>query len=102
MIGIPARSDLYRSKQSLDRMNRLLYTGVQMTNQETEHWVTLRDVATHVGVTTDTLYRWIEQRGLPGVRAGRHWRFKLTEVDAWLSNGGARAAQQERAEAKSR
>ena len=78
------------------------YTNVQMLNQETEHWVTLRDVATHVGVATDTLYRWIEQRGLPGVRAGRHWRFKLSEVDAWLSEGGAREVQNDKTKVRSR
>jgi excisionase family DNA binding protein len=37
----------------------------------------------------DSIYRWLARRGLPGHRVGRVWRFKLSEVDAWVRTGGA-------------
>lgn len=52
----------------------------------------------HLGVAKDTIYRWIESRGLPAHRVGRlwkcnrrtlTWKFKLSEVDAWVERGGA-------------
>lgn len=54
-----------------------------------EPWVAVGDVALHLGVARDTIYRWIEARGLPAHRVGRLWKFKLSEVDAWVGGGGA-------------
>ena len=54
-----------------------------------EPWVSVEDVANHLGVVKDSVYRWIEHRGLPAHKIGRLWKFKLTEVDAWVRAGGA-------------
>ena len=54
-----------------------------------EPWVSLEDVATHLDVAKDSVYRWIESRGLPAHRIGRLWKFKLTEVDEWVRTRGA-------------
>ncbi len=52
-----------------------------------ERWVGVEDVADHLGVAKDSVYRWIEGRGLPAHRVGRLFRFKLSEVDAWVRQG---------------
>ena len=54
-----------------------------------ERWVGVDDVATHLGVAKDSVYRWIEQRELPAHRVGRLFRFKLSEIDEWVKSGGA-------------
>jgi len=46
-------------------------------------------VSAHLGVVRDTIYRWIGSRALPAHRIGRIWKFKLSEVDAWVRSGGA-------------
>lgn len=53
-----------------------------------ERWVGVEDVAAHLGVGRDSVYRWIENRGLPARKVGRLLRFKLSEVDAWVDAGG--------------
>lgn len=55
----------------------------------TEPWSSVDEVAKHLGVAQDSIYRWIEARGLPAHRIGRLWKFKLSEVDAWVRDGGA-------------
>ena len=55
----------------------------------TEPWVAVDDVARHLGVSHDTVYRWIEGKALPAQKLGRLWKFKLSEVDAWARAGGA-------------
>lgn len=55
----------------------------------TEPWVSVEDVAKHLGVARDSVYRWIESRGLPAHKIGRLWKFKLSQVDAWVEAGGA-------------
>lgn len=57
----------------------------------TEPWVSVEDVAKHLGVTRDSVYRWIESRGLPAHKVGRIWKCKLSQVDAWVEAGGAKA-----------
>ena len=54
-----------------------------------EPWASVDQVAEHLGVSQDTIYRWIQRRGLPGSKVGRFWKFKLTAVDAWVQQGGA-------------
>jgi len=49
-----------------------------------ERWVGVDDVAAHLGVAKDSVYRWIAERGLPAHRVGRLFRFKLSEIDAWV------------------
>lgn len=57
----------------------------------TEPWVSVEDVANHLSVAKDSVYRWIEHRGLPAHKVGRLWKFKLSEVDEWVRAGGADA-----------
>lgn len=49
-----------------------------------EPWVSVEDVAAHVGVQKISIYRWIERRGLPATKIGKLWKLKLSEVDAWM------------------
>jgi excisionase family DNA binding protein len=61
----------------------------------TEPWVSVDDVAKHLGVAKDSVYRWIETRSLPAHKLGRLWKFKLSEVDDWVRVGGADARDDE-------
>jgi len=56
-----------------------------------EPWVSVQEVATHLGVAKDSVYRWIEKKSLPAHKIGRLWKFKLTEVDVWVRSRGAMA-----------
>ena len=57
----------------------------------TEPWVSVDEVAKHLGVAKDSVYRWIEVHSMPAHRIGRLWKFKLSEVDTWVRAGGAEA-----------
>lgn len=59
-----------------------------MTN---ESWVSVDELAKHLGVAKDSVYRWIDVKGLPAHKIGRLWKFKLSEVDDWVRAGGAAA-----------
>jgi len=55
----------------------------------TEPWVSVDQVAAHLGVAKDTVYRWIEAKSMPAQRVGRLWKFKLSDVDRWVTEGMA-------------
>lgn len=56
----------------------------------TERWVGVEDVAAHLRVAKDSVYRWIEEKGLPAHRIGRLFRFKLSEIDEWVRQDSQR------------
>lgn len=56
-----------------------------------EPWVSVRDVAAHLGVKRETVYVWIERKGMPARKIGRLWKLRLSEVDEWVEAGGANA-----------
>lgn len=55
----------------------------------TESWMSVDEIARHLGVAKDSIYRWIARRSLPAHRIGRLWKFKVSEVDQWVRAGGA-------------
>lgn len=63
---------------------------------EHESWVSVEEVANHLGIAKDTVYRWIESKSLPAHRVGRLWKCKLSQVDGWIMAGGAAEADSEK------
>jgi len=55
----------------------------------TEPWVSVEQIAEHLGVRQDSIYRWINPQSLPAHRIGRLWKFKASEVDDWVRRGTA-------------
>ena len=52
-------------------------------------WISVEESATYLGVVEETIYRWIDRRGLPAHRIGKFWKFKVREIDLWVKSGGA-------------
>ena len=61
-----------------------------MSMSTEERWVDIEEVAAHLGVNKDSIYRWIETKGFPAHRVGRLFRFRLSGVDEWVKQGGGR------------
>ena len=55
-----------------------------------EGWVGIADVAAHLQVARDSIYRWVETKDFPAHRVGRLLRFRLSEVDEWVRTSGDR------------
>ncbi|MGH3745777.1 MAG: helix-turn-helix domain-containing protein [Micromonosporaceae bacterium] len=54
--------------------------------QPTDSWMTSKEVAALLAVSTKTLDYWAHTRqGPPWTRVGRHRRYKPTEVNDWLA-----------------
>jgi len=48
-------------------------------------FLTMDDVLGYLRVTSRTIYRLIKAGDLPAVRVGRQWRFRQSDLDAWLN-----------------
>jgi len=48
-----------------------------------EKWSSLDEITEYLGVSKDTVYRWIASKNMPATKIGRRWKFKLSEVEDW-------------------
>lgn len=54
-----------------------------------DRWLSVEEMGSYLGVSKDTVYRWITKHDMPAHRVGRLWKFKKDEVDEWVKAGGA-------------
>jgi len=54
---------------------------------QVEKWVNLEDVAEHLSLSQDTVRTWIKEGKLPAYKAGKRYKFKISEVDEWVRTG---------------
>jgi excisionase family DNA binding protein len=52
-----------------------------------EKWVNLEDIAEYLSVSKDTVRAWMREGKLPINKAGKRYKFKISEVDEWLRSG---------------
>lgn len=54
-----------------------------------ERWLSVEEIAAYMGISKETVYRWLDRRKIPAHRIGKLWKFKAREVDEWVIKGGA-------------
>lgn len=54
-----------------------------------DRWLSVDEIAVHLGVSKDTVYAWIANKGMPAHRVGRLWKFQKADVDLWVKVGSA-------------
>jgi|TARA_R110002167_G_scaffold366428_1_gene596652 excisionase family DNA binding protein len=50
----------------------------------TEQIMTLKEVAQYLKLTEKTAYRLAANKKLPGFKVGGSWRFKMSDLEAWI------------------
>jgi excisionase family DNA binding protein len=52
-----------------------------------ERWLNLEEISIHLGVSKDTIRSWIKKDTIPFHKVGRQYKFRVSEVDAWIESG---------------
>ncbi len=47
-------------------------------------WITLKEAAAHLNVSTSYLYQKGDSVGIPRYKIGNKFRYKLSELDSWV------------------
>ena len=51
-------------------------------------WIGISEAARYLGVTKETIRNWIKKdNGIPAQKIGKLWKFKKSELDAWIKSG---------------
>ena len=54
-----------------------------------ERWLSVDEIAEHLGVKRDTIYKWVARKKMPAHKVGRLLKFQVEEVDRWVREGEA-------------
>ena len=53
-----------------------------------DKWINIYEAATYLGVKSVTVRDWIRKdKGIPAHKIGKQWKFKVSELDAWVKSG---------------
>ena len=61
--------------------------GKSMTDQD--RWLSVEEIAVHLGIKKDTVYKWVAANKIPAHKVGRLWKFDRAEIDHWVKSGAA-------------
>ncbi|HCR5123377.1 TPA: helix-turn-helix domain-containing protein [Legionella pneumophila] len=61
-----------------------------------DRWLSVDEICKYLGVSKDTVYKWIDKHNMPAHRIGRLWKLKKEQVDAWLEAGGSASGSEEK------
>ena len=52
--------------------------------------MTLREASQYLGISPDTLYKYLSERRIPAFKLGNRWRFKKDILDRWMEKNSER------------
>ena len=59
-------------------------------------WLSVEEAAAYLGISRDTVYKWIERKRMPAHKVGRLWKFQAEDIDTWVREGRAASGKKRR------
>jgi len=50
----------------------------------TDTWLTVKEVAKYLKLSTDLIYKLAQQGRIPASKVGSAWRFRKEKIDRWM------------------
>jgi excisionase family DNA binding protein len=66
-----------------------LWKGAQLPMAEAREVMNIRQASQYLGVSPDTLYKYVTEEKIPAFKLGNRWKFKKTILDAWMERKSA-------------
>ncbi len=51
---------------------------------ETREVMDIREASQYLGVSRETLYKYVDEERIPAFKLGNRWKFKKTVLDRWM------------------
>ncbi|MCD8198374.1 MAG: helix-turn-helix domain-containing protein [Lachnospiraceae bacterium] len=53
-----------------------------------DRWINIDEAAEYLGIRPGTIRDWIRKgKNVPAHKIGKQWKFKRSELDAWIASG---------------
>ena len=76
MVGSARREDGGTQSGSVERVKRTMADSREVMN--------IRQASQYLGVSPDTLYKYVNEQTIPAFKLGNRWRFKKSKLDQWM------------------
>ena len=76
MVGSARREDGGTQNGSVERVKRTMADSREVMN--------IRQASQYLGVSPDTLYKYVYEEKIPAFKLGNRWKFKKTILDSWM------------------
>lgn len=60
---------------------------MQVDDHNIKGYISIDEAAKYLDVKTITLRSWIKVKKIPAYKIGKLWKFKRSELDAWVLSG---------------
>jgi excisionase family DNA binding protein len=62
---------------------------------ESREVMNVRQASSYLGISPDTLYRYLSEHRIPAFKLGNRWKFKKTLLDRWMERESFQARRQQ-------
>ena len=70
-------------RQQVD-IGRVVGAGVAILVNESREVMNVRQASQYLGISPDTLYRYITEGEIPAFKLGNRWKLRKTILDRWM------------------
>ncbi len=71
-------------------------------NSDAREVMNIRQASQYLGVSPDTLYKYVGENKIPAFKLGNRWRFKKSKLDEWMEEQSGEAEGQSKRKAKAK
>jgi excisionase family DNA binding protein len=81
-LGSPKFLSVAGRKGKAER--RVLWEEGQRSMADSREVMNIRQASQYLGVSPDTLYKYVNEQKIPAFKLGNRWRFKKSKLDQWM------------------
>jgi len=78
------RADSLPTSSGMSRHVRDESLWNEITMADSREVMNIRQASQYLGVSPDTLYKYVNEQKIPAFKLGNRWRFKKSKLDQWM------------------
>ena len=82
-VDLPGRQDSVHPRRGV-RVAFTPWKGLASFMAESREVMNIRQASQYLGVSPDTLYKYVYEEKIPAFKLGNRWRFKKSKLDQWM------------------
>lgn len=67
-----------------DTLGQVILWAGNETMADSREVMNIRQASQYLGVSADTLYKYVGEQKIPAFKLGNRWRFKKSKLDQWM------------------
>jgi excisionase family DNA binding protein len=65
-------------------LNKSITKRIKMRERVNSRLMSVDELANYLGLRKQTIYNWLHQKKITGIKIGKVWRFERNEIERWI------------------